>query len=54
MQSLKRNSVGESLYRRRSRKKEDAMKPFVMIVMFDINYNFLDVAYQAVQGNESL
>jgi RHS repeat-associated protein len=31
--------------------KNDAMKIFVTIIMFDRNYNFLDVAYQAIQGS---
>jgi len=34
--------------------KDDAMKIFVTIIMFDKNYNFLDVAYQAIQGSGSM
>jgi RHS repeat-associated protein len=31
--------------------KSDAIKAFATIIFFDRNYNFLDVAYQAVQSN---
>jgi RHS repeat-associated protein len=34
--------------------KSDPMKVFVTIIMFDLNYNYLDVAYQAVQADGSL
>jgi RHS repeat-associated protein len=34
--------------------KSDAMKIFATIIMFDRNYNLLDVAYQAIQANGSL
>ncbi|MBI1767137.1 MAG: hypothetical protein HYR67_02040 [Bacteroidetes bacterium] len=34
--------------------KNDAMKIFATIILFDQNYNFIDVAYQAIQGDGSL
>ncbi|GHN02519.1 hypothetical protein WSM22_40080 [Cytophagales bacterium WSM2-2] len=36
------------------RNGSDAMKIFATIILFDRNYNFIDVAYQAVQSDGSL